>query len=276
MIKIKICVTGNSTFAGKNFVERFKDKYEIKPISDDIFLEECDAIINFHALIEAPHSLLYPMQHFKENIEKTMHLLEATRRLKTKPHFIQPSSNLIYGNPIYTPIDEKHPLNPQSPYAATRICQEMLAMSYYNSFGLPVTILRLSNGYGPHGTGVINQFIKNAKEGKPLIIKGGFQTRTFTHIYDFCDAIVLALENPNSIGNIFNISGPETIPIDKLAELIRDFFFPNAEIKGGDFDKGDITSNDFKISHEKAKSLLGYKHEFDLIKGIQQVIDYEG
>ena len=270
---MKIIITGADTFAGKNFVERFKDKYEIIPISSDMSLEECDAIINFHALIEAPHSLLWPMQHFKENIEKTMHLLEATRRLKSKPHFIQPSSNLIYGNPIYIPIDEKHPLNPQSPYAATRVCQEMLAMSYWNSFELPVTILRLSNGYGPHGSGVINQFIKNVKEGKPLLIKGGLQSRTFTHIYDFCRAIELALGNKSAIGEVFNVSGPDTVNIRMLASLMGEFFPVSVEFTEND--KGDITSTSFKISSDKAREVLKYRPEYRLLSGIKQVIKYE-
>jgi nucleoside-diphosphate-sugar epimerase len=269
---MKILVTGAEGFAGKNFVERFKDKFEIKPIADAIWVKECNALVNFASIIEAPYSLEYPMQVFEANVKKTMEVLEQARKYDL--HFIQPSSNLVYGNPIYTPIDENHPFYPQSPYAATRVCQETLALSYYRAYGLPVTILRLSNGYGPYGKGVINVFIENARQGKPLVLKGGDQTRTFTHIYDFCDAIILALNKKKSVGDIFNISGPDTVNLKQLVSIIRGHF-PKMVVESQDFDKGDITSTNFKITYEKAKKMLGYEPQYNLAKGIEQVINFE-
>jgi len=264
---LKVLVLGKDTFAGRNFVENVKD-FEVLTEPK----EKADAIINFQALIEAPYSLRCPKKVFDVNVKPMLEFLELAR--KWDAHFIQPSSNLVYGNPIYTPIDELHPLQPQSPYAATRVCQEALAMSYHHSYDLPVTILRFSNLYGPYGKGVINIFIRNALTGKPLIIKGGTQTRTFTHIYDAVKAIRLALKSKKAIGEIFNIAGPDTISIDDLLGIIRSYF-AFVEFWRTDFDKGDITSPKFEISYEKAKKFLGYEPEYDIIKGIEQVVRFE-
>ncbi|MDI6855539.1 MAG: GDP-mannose 4,6-dehydratase [Candidatus Thermoplasmatota archaeon] len=112
---------------------------------------DVDAIINCQAYIEAPYSLTHPTKVFNYNVKTMLATLEFARKYDCR--VICSSSNLVYGNPVYSPLDERHPLAPQSPYAASRVAQEMLTMSYFRSYGLPVTVLRYSNLYGPKGRG---------------------------------------------------------------------------------------------------------------------------
>jgi len=308
---MKILITGCASFAGINFGKYFKRKYEVigfytKEIADypklaekiydrimvgDIrnlrdvkkAVSDVDVVINEEAIIEAPFSVKFPTLTHDINVNGFLNVLECARQIKCKVVCV--SSNIAYGEPlpvwkvwnqeVYFPIDESHPQFPNSPYGASRSCQEKYAIAYFHSYDLPVIVLRYSNLYGPYGKGVINAFIRDAREKGVVKITGnGKQTRTFTYIDDASRGTELAIKSKDAIGEVFNIAGPETANLLQILEIIKEYF-PKLKVKKVKSWKGDILSSNYQISIERAKSILGYEPKYDLKKGIKKLIDFE-
>jgi nucleoside-diphosphate-sugar epimerase len=304
---MKILVTGAGSFAGINIFEYFIKKriYDISGMMspttahypdkiinmckdnglrltvgdirniDDVrrAMEDCDAVIHEEAIIEAPTSVQIPRMVHDINVTGFVNVLECARELGCK--VIATSSNIAYGEPIYRPIDENHQQNPNSPYGATRACIEKYAIAYYHSFDLPVVILRYSNLYGPYGKGVINCFINDAKEKNEVTITGGgVQTRTYTYITDAIDCTIYALNNSKALGQTYNVAGPETASLMDIYKILSKHF-PKLKIKKVENWKGDILSDNYSISNEKAKKELGFEPKYTIEKGIKEIIDHE-
>src|SRR3989338_166252 len=250
----------------KNNAEFKHDKISSNE-SLDFVLKDSDVAINALALIDVANSITNPFLFHNVNVEWFLHTLEAIRK-NNIGRLIVGSSNHVYGNGLYNPIDENHPLNPTTLYGATKVAQEKYAISYSNSFGIPVTILRFSNMYGPHGYGIINLFVNNGKEGKPLVVEGGSQPRTFTHASDGANATMLSIENKKSIGEAFNVSGPESITIMELAEIGKRRY--NVEMIQKEARAGDMTDKNYKISFEKAEKILGYEPKIRVADAIEK------
>jgi UDP-glucose 4-epimerase len=303
---LRYFITGGAGFAGSNFIDLMKkvpendimvldngihgdrdyfEKLDSDPnielvkgdIRDQEVIESCltdiDIVLHLAALIEVPYSVKNPIETHDVNVNGTLNVLEACRK-KDVNRIIYPSSNLTYGEPIYIPIDEVHPQNPVSPYAVTKCSSEKYCYAYHKTYGLPTSMLRFSNLYGPRGLGVINIFIRAALDGRPLEIQGGSQMRTFTHIYDAYQGAMKCLKKPSSIGEIYNIAGPESESIRGISEIIAKEI-PDVKIKNVSTRIGDVTSNVYHISIEKAAKSLEYKPEYDLRKGIRQIIAFE-
>jgi UDP-glucose 4-epimerase len=303
---LRYLITGGAGFAGSNFIdllskdpendiividsgmhgdreyfEKLKSDSSIELLKADIrdskvlenSLLDVDVVLHLAALIEVPFSVENPVETHDVNVNGTLNILEACRK-KEVSRIIYPSSNLTYGEPIYLPMDELHPQNPVSPYAVTKCSSEKYCFAYYQTYGLPTTMLRFSNLYGPRGLGVINIFIRAALSGRPLQIHGGSQMRTFTHIYDAYQGAIKCLEETSSVGEIFNIAGPESESIKGIADIIAQEI-PGVEVKKVGSRIGDVTSSEYSISIEKASEVLGYKPEYNLKKGIRQVIEFE-
>ncbi|MBD3206228.1 NAD-dependent epimerase/dehydratase family protein [Candidatus Bathyarchaeota archaeon] len=306
LLTLRYFITGGAGFAGSNFIDLMKkdpendiivldncihgdsdyfDKLSSDPqielvrgdIRDQKDVERClpgiDVVLHLAALIEVPYSVRNPIETHDVNVNGTLNILEACRK-KDVSRIIYPSSNLTYGEPVYLPVDEAHPQNPVSPYAVTKCSSEKYCYAYYKTYGLKTTMLRFSNLYGPRGLGVINIFIRAALEGRPLEIQGGSQMRTFTHIYDAYQGALKCLKNFSSIGEIFNIAGPESESIEGISGIIAKEI-PGVKINHVGSRVGDVTSSRYHISNEKAAKLLGYEPDYDLRKGIRQVIDFE-
>ena len=303
---MRYLITGGAGFAGSNFIdllskdpendiividsgmhgdreyfEKLKSDSSIELLKADIrdskvlenSLLDVDVVLHLAALIEVPFSVENPVETHDVNVNGTLNILEACRK-KEVSRIIYPSSNLTYGEPIYLPMDELHPQNPVSPYAVTKCSSEKYCFAYYQTYGLPTTMLRFSNLYGPRGLGVINIFIRAALSGRPLQIHGGSQMRTFTHIYDAYQGAIKCLEETSSVGEIFNIAGPESESIKGIADIIAQVI-PGVEVKKVGSRIGDVTSSEYSISIEKASDVLGYEPEYNLKKGIRQVIEFE-
>ena len=303
---MRYLITGGAGFAGSNFIdllskdpendiividsgmhgdreyfEKLKSDSSIELLKADIrdskvlenSLLDVDVVLHLAALIEVPFSVENPVETHDVNVNGTLNILEACRK-KEVSRIIYPSSNLTYGEPIYLPMDELHPQNPVSPYAVTKCSSEKYCFAYYQTYGLPTTMLRFSNLYGPRGLGVINIFIRAALSGSPLQIHGGSQMRTFTHIYDAYQGAIKCLEETSSVGEIFNIAGPESESIKGIADIIAQEI-PDVEVKKLGSRIGDVTSSEYSISIAKASDVLGYEPEYNLKKGIRQVIEFE-
>ncbi|RLE48627.1 MAG: hypothetical protein DRJ31_06840 [Candidatus Methanomethylicota archaeon] len=182
-----------------------------------------DAIFHLAALIDVQESLRKPKTYHEVNSTGTLNLLKAATKQKITK-FIYTSTCAVYGNPIRLPIDENHPLNPLSPYAASKLSAENYCKAFSKSYGLKTTILRLFNVYGPNQntskySGVILEFIKRIRRDKPPIIFGdGNQTRDFIYVEDVADFLIKALEI--DANGVFNIGTGKQTSINQLASTL--------------------------------------------------------
>lgn len=173
-----------------------------------------DAIVNFAAESHVDRSILSPDPVIQTNFRGTFTLLEAARRHKT-PRFLHVSTDEVYGS-IDAPheADENYPLRASSPYSASKAGSDLLALSYFTTYKLPVTVTRASNNYGPYQfpEKLIPLMISNAIENKPLPIYGdGMQIRDWLYVDDHCRAILAAIEKGRP-GEIYNIGGSRALP----------------------------------------------------------------
>ena len=236
-------------------------------------LKNVDAVMHLAALISVEESIKKPLLYHQVNVTGTLKLLKTAAINKVK-HIIFASSAAVYGEPIELPIKESHPLNPLSPYAATKIAAENYLKTYNHIHGITTTILRIFNAYGPRQTisqyaGVITKFINNALTGKPLIIYGdGTQTRDFIYVKDVAKAFIAAFEAKRS--GTYNIATGKPTTINQLAQLIKQLTKSPSSIIHTKPRKGDI-----KHSHAdttKAQQELEFKAKTSLKEGLKQTI----
>ena len=167
----------------------------------------CDVVMHLAALIAIPYSYHSPDTYVDTNIKGTLNLLQAAKDLEVEK-FIHTSTSEVYGTAQYVPIDEKHPLQGQSPYSATKIGADQIAMSFHNAFGTPVSIIRPFNTYGPRQSAraVIPTIITQIASGKQSIQLGSLQpTRDFNYVDDTVKGFLAVAEAENSVGEVINI-----------------------------------------------------------------------
>lgn len=182
----------------------------------------CDAIFHLAALIGIPYSYISPLAYIRTNIEGTYNVLEAARNLSLKQVLITSTSE-TYGTARYTPIDENHPLVGQSPYSASKIGADQLAISYHRSFDLPVKIVRPFNIYGPRQSAraIIPTIISQILSGKQEIELGNLTpTRDLTFVKDACQGFIDIFNADSLFGEATNIGVNQEISIDQLVRLI--------------------------------------------------------
>jgi UDP-glucose 4-epimerase len=193
-------------------------------IRDEITVEKAvrgvEAVVHLAALIDVAESVEKPDLYFDVNAKGTFNLAKASKNVSA---FIFASSCAVYGEPIKTPITEDHPLNPKSPYAATKIAGEAFVSSYSSLYGYKHIIFRFFNVYGPRQSkayaGVISEFIKRISKNEPPVIFGdGEQTRDFVHVRDVARAVILALKNDGS--GVYNIGSGTSVTINELANIV--------------------------------------------------------
>ena len=212
------------------WVEEINCKNKINVISGDIRDKEfceyatknIDIVIHLAALISIPYSYKYPSSFVETNIIGTLNLCNASLKNKIKK-FIHTSTSEVYGTPIYTPIDEKHPLKPQSPYSATKIGADALALSFYHSFNLPVIIARPFNTYGPRQSAraVIPSIISQILSGKEKINIGDVSTtRDFNYVEDVCRAFLFLSRSKIFFGQTINIGSGKEYSIKNIFDNI--------------------------------------------------------
>ena len=213
------------------WLEKLESKKNIEIISGDIrdpffckaITENIDAIFHLAALIAIPYSYIAPESFIETNVKGTMNICQAALENNVKK-IIHTSTSEVYGTALYVPIDEKHPLQPQSPYSASKIGADAIAMSYFNSFGLPLTIARPFNTYGPRQSAraIIPTIITQILSGKKTIKLGDVSpTRDFNYVSDTCDALKNIFEAKNIEGKILNIGSQTETSIKELLEKIK-------------------------------------------------------
>lgn len=185
-------------------------------------LKNCDAVFHLAALIGIPYSYVSPLAYIKTNVEGTYNVLEAARHLEIQ-NILLTSTSETYGSAQYVPIDEKHPANAQSPYAASKVSADQLALSYHRSFNLPVKIVRPFNTFGPRQSAraIIPTIISQLLVGKEKLNLGNTTpTRDFTYVKDTVAAFLEIARTPGLHGEVLNIGMNEEISIKDLVKLI--------------------------------------------------------
>lgn len=235
-----------------------------------------DTVFHLAALIAIPYSYQSPDSYVDTNVKGTLNILQAARRLETQKLLITSTSE-VYGSADYVPIDESHPKKAQSPYAATKIGADQLALSFYRSYSLPVTIVRPFNTYGPRQSAraVIPTIISQLLAGIEEINLGSLTpTRDFNFIKDTVNGFIEIQQCENTIGEEINIASGKEISIGDLAnELIRQIN-PDAKIVCDEKrlrpQKSEVTR--LLGSNEKLKKLTGWEQEYSLSEGLKYTI----
>jgi len=192
-----------------------------------------DIVFNLAALIGIPFSYQSQDSYVDTNIKGTLNVLQAARKLKVKK-IIHTSTSEVYGTAQYTPIDEKHPINPQSPYAATKASADYMALSFYSSFNLPVTILRPFNTFGPRQSAraVIPTIIIQILSGKSSIALGNIETtRDFNYVLNLVDAFLKIAQTSGTEGQVYNAGSGREISIKELVDIISDILRKKIKIE---------------------------------------------
>jgi dTDP-glucose 4,6-dehydratase len=196
-------------------------------------MEGCDVVLHLAALISIPFSYEAPDAYVSTNINGTLNVLQAARKLGTQ-RVVCTSTSEAYGTAQFVPITEAHPLNGQSPYAATKIGADQLALSFYQSFDLPVTVLRPFNTYGPRQSAraVIPTIISQIAKGVRQIELGSLEpTRDFTFVRDTVKGFMQAAACDEALGQAINIGSGFEISIKETAELICKAMNADVEIR---------------------------------------------
>lgn len=182
---------------------------------------DADMIFHLGSLIAIPYSYVHPQEAIETNIMGTLNILMAARENGIEK-VIHTSTSEVYGTAQYVPIDEKHPLQGQSPYSASKTGADMIAESFYRSFDVPVATIRPFNTYGPRQSAraVIPTIISQALTGEQVRLGSLHPTRDYTYVDDVVEAFIKVAESPKSIGKVINIGSNFEMSIGDIAKKI--------------------------------------------------------
>lgn len=250
-----------------------RDPHYCKQITKNI-----DVIFHLAALIAIPYSYLAPDSYVDTNIKGTLNICQAAMENNVS-RVIHTSTSEVYGTALYVPIDEKHPLQPQSPYSASKIGADSMAMSFFNTFRLPLTIARPFNTYGPRQSAraVIPTIITQIVNGVDRIQLGDTTpTRDFNYVKDTCRGFLALAACEKSIGEVINIGSNFEISIADTLDLIRnimsrdvEFITDNARIRP---EKSEVSR--LWCDNTKIKNLTGFEPLYSIEDGLRKTIEW--
>jgi dTDP-glucose 4,6-dehydratase len=245
-------------------------------------LNGCDAVLHLAALIAIPYSYHSPDTYVDTNIKGTLNILQAARDLGVSK-IIHTSTSEVYGTARFVPITEEHPLQGQSPYSASKIGADQIALSFYCSFGTPVTIVRPFNTYGPRQSAraVIPTIISQIAAGQKVIRLGSLHpTRDFNYVSDTVSGFMAALKSECGVGEAINIGSNYEVSIGETVALIAELMQAEIEIETDDVrirpDKSEVER--LWADNAKAQRLLGWSPEYagkaGLRRGLEETITW--
>jgi len=305
----KILVTGADGFIGSHLTEQLiKSGYSVKafvyynsfnswgwldsspqPIKDelDVFagdirdpygvkkaMSGCGTVLHLASLIAIPYSYHSPETYVDTNVKGTLNVLQAAQELGLSK-VIHTSTSEVYGTAQYVPIDEEHPLQGQSPYSATKIAADQMALAFYRSFETPVAIVRPFNTYGPRQSAraVIPTIITQLAAGQRSIKLGAVSpTRDFNYVNDTVRGFISVMENRASIGEVINIGSNFEISIGETARLIAELMGVELDIETDEMRFRPKKSEVERLwaNNEKAERLLGWAPQYTGREGVEQ------
>lgn len=259
------------------FAGDIRDPYGVKEA-----MKGCDVVLHLAALIAIPYSYHSPETYVDTNIKGTLNVLQAARELDIEK-VVHTSTSEVYGTARFVPITEEHPLQGQSPYSASKIGADQIAMSFYSSFDTPVAIIRPFNTYGPRQSAraVIPTIITQLANGNDKIKLGALHpTRDFNYVKDTVNGFIRVAESDNSIGEVINIGSNYEISIRETAELIAEAIETKIEIETDDIrlrpEKSEVER--LWAENKKAKELIGWEPLYGgregFKKGIQETAEW--
>lgn len=305
----RVLVTGADGFIGSHLVEMlFKKGYEIRVLVQYNsfnhwgWLEECfckqnievilgdvrdahfckslckdiDIIFHLAALIAIPYSYQAPDSYIETNIRGTMNICQAALENKVQ-RLVHTSTSEVYGSAKYVPIDENHPLQPQSPYSASKIAADAMAMSFFYTFNLPLSIARPFNTYGPRQSAraVIPTIISQIACGKKSINLGDVSpTRDFNYVEDTCRGFIAIAESSLCLGETINIGSNSEISIADTLAIIKnhmhssvEFIVENQRLRPENSEVQRLCCDNTKI-----KRLTDFNSKINLEEGLRRTI----
>ena len=240
-------------------------------------LKDIDIVFHLAALIAIPYSYVSPSSYIKTNIEGTLNLLQAARDHGVEK-FLHTSTSEVYGTALYTPIDEKHPLQGQSPYSASKIGADMIAESFYRSFDLPVTTVRPFNTYGPRQSmrAIIPTLIVEMLSNDKIQLGSLHPIRDFTYVSDTVEGFLKTAETDDINGEIINIGSAQGISIGKLAEKLMKMMNKKITIESEEKRVRPPQSevNQLICNNNKAKELIDWQPKMSLYEGLEKTINW--
>ncbi len=250
-----------------------RDPHFCKTISKNV-----DIIFHLAALIAIPYSYVAPESYIDTNVKGTLNICQAALENGVK-RIIHTSTSEVYGTAQYVPIDELHPLQPQSPYSASKIGADCIAMSFYNSFSLPLTTARPFNTYGPRQSAraVIPTIITQIANGTKQIKLGDTTpTRDFNYVTDTCEGFIALAESEKTIGEVINIGSNFEISIGDTLNLIKELMGSEVEFITDTQRIRPKNSEVFRLwcDNTKIKNLTGFAPKYDIRSGLQATIDW--
>lgn len=315
--QMKILVTGADGFIGSHLVEHLIEKgYQVRSFvyynsfnswgwldslpetikkSLDVFagdvrdphgaktaMQDCDAVLHLAALIGIPYSYHSPDSYVDTNVKGTLNILQAARELDLKKVIVTSTSE-VYGTARFVPITEEHPIHPQSPYAATKVAADQLAMSFFYAFKTPVTIVRPFNTYGPRQSAraVIPTIITQIANGyKKLELGSLHPTRDFSFVKDTVRAFTSVLESDKIAGEVINFGSNFEISIGDVAKLISKIMNSKIQI-AADFKRMRPSQSEVErlwADNSKAEKLTGWTPKYagknGFVKGLEETVEW--
>ena len=236
-----------------------------------------DAVFHLAALIAIPYSYKAPDSYIDTNIKGTSNICSAAKSNNVKK-IVHTSTSEVYGTAQFVPITEEHPLQPQSPYSASKIAADAMAMSYYNAFNLPVTVARPFNTYGPRQSAraVIPSIITQLAAGKELHLGDLSPTRDFTFVKDTCKGLLSLMESDDTEGEVFNIGSNFEISIGETLKIILELMSESTSAIRDEQRIRPENSEVFRLwcDNKKLIDKTGFKPDYDLRSGLKETIDW--
>ena len=236
-----------------------------------------EIIFHLGALIAIPYSYIHPREAIETNIMGTLNVLNAARE-NNPEKVIHTSTSEVYGTAQYTPMDEKHPLQGQSPYSASKIGADMIAESYYRSFEVPVATVRPFNTFGPRQSAraVIPSIISQALTKNRIFLGSLGPTRDYTYIDDVVEAFIKVAISQNSVGEVINIGSNFEISIGDIAEKVISITGKDCKIET---DPERIRPERSEVErlwcdNTKARELLGWKPKTSFDEGLKITVKW--
>lgn len=250
-----------------------RDPHYCKHITKDV-----DVIFHLAALIAIPYSYVAPSSYVETNVTGTLNMVQAAMENGCK-RFIHTSTSEVYGTAQYVPIDEKHPLQPQSPYSASKIGADAMAMSFYNAFGLPVTVARPFNTYGPRQSAraVIPTIITQIASGIKEIKLGDITpTRDFNYVEDTCRGFIALAECDAAVGETVNIGSNYEISVGDTLNIIKELMQSDVVFITDDQRIRPENSEVFRLwcDNSLIHSLTGFTPQVDIREGLRRSIEW--
>jgi len=275
-----------NSFNNWGWLEDVACKNDIEVITGDVrdphFCKQVtkgiDVIFHLAALIAIPYSYVAPDCYVDTNIKGTLNICQAAKENGVK-RVIHTSTSEVYGTAQYVPIDELHPLQAQSPYSASKIAADAMAMSFYNAFELPLTIARPFNTYGPRQSAraVIPTIITQIANGQKEIKLGDVSpTRDFNYVEDTCRGFIALAESDLAIGETVNIGSNFEISVGDTLNLIKTLMNSDVQFITDEQRLRPEKSEVFRLwcDNSKIEKLTGFKPQVDIREGLERTINW--